>query len=71
MTVRGHVKNGVVVVDDGIPLPEGCEVTIEILPRQEGESLYGLWADAPTGITEEDIAAARREMWGNFPRDDI
>ena len=22
-------------------------------------------------ITEEDIAEARREMWGNFPRDDI
>jgi hypothetical protein len=28
-----------------------------------------LWADLNMNITEEDIAEARREMWGNFPRD--
>lgn len=32
-------------------------------------SLEGLWADLNIEITEEDIAEARREMWGNFPRD--
>ncbi len=32
-------------------------------------SLRGLWADLNIHITEEDIAEARREMWGNFPRD--
>lgn len=32
-------------------------------------SLLGLWADLNVHITEEDIAEARREMWGNFPRD--
>lgn len=32
--------------------------------------LGGLWAGTPE-ITEEDIAEARREMWGNFPREDI
>lgn len=32
-------------------------------------SLRGLWADLNFEITEEDIAEARREMWGNFPRD--
>ncbi len=32
-------------------------------------SLRGLWADLNIHITEEDIAQARREMWGNFPRD--
>jgi hypothetical protein len=37
-------------------------------PRQ---SVEGLWADLGVHITEEDIAEARREMWGNFPRDDI
>ena len=36
------------------------------MPRR---SLLGLWADLNTHITEEDIAEARREMWGNFPRD--
>jgi hypothetical protein len=32
-------------------------------------SLEGLLEDLNIDITEEDIAAARREMWGNFPRD--
>jgi hypothetical protein len=32
-------------------------------------SLLGLWADLNIDLTGEDIAAARREMWGNFPRD--
>jgi hypothetical protein len=32
-------------------------------------SLRGLWADLNIHITEQDIAEARREMWGNFPRD--
>ena len=32
-------------------------------------SLWGLWKDLNVEITEEDIAEARREMWGNFPRD--
>lgn len=34
-------------------------------------SLCGLWADLNVDITEEDIAEARKEMWGNFPREDI
>ena len=29
----------------------------------------GLLEDLNLNITEEDIAEARREMWGNFPRD--
>ena len=31
--------------------------------------LRGLWKDLGVSITEEDISAARREMWGNFPRE--
>jgi len=34
-------------------------------------SLEGLWADFHIDITEEDIAEARSEMWGGFPREDI
>ncbi len=30
-------------------------------------SLLGLCADLNVTITEEDIAEARKEMWGNFP----
>jgi uncharacterized protein DUF2281 len=38
-------------------------------PKKPRRSLRGLWADLKINITEEDIAQARREMWGNFPRD--
>lgn len=32
-------------------------------------NIKGLWANFDADITEEDIAVARQEMWGNFPRD--
>ena len=38
-------------------------------PKRPRRSLEGLGADLGIEITEEDIAQARREMWGNFPRD--
>ena len=31
MVYRGHVKNGVVVLDEPAPLPEGAEVHVEIV----------------------------------------
>jgi Protein of unknown function (DUF2281) len=37
--------------------------------KQPRLSLKGLCADLNIHITEEDIAEARREMWGNFPRE--
>ena len=39
--------------------------------KQPRRSLKGLWADLAIDITEEDIAAVRKEMWENFPREDI
>jgi hypothetical protein len=47
---------------------------VDFLQEKNGQkkplkSLLGLWADLNIHITEEDIAEARREMWGNFPRD--
>lgn len=33
------------------------------------KSLRGLWKGLD--LTEEDLAEARREMWGNFPREDL
>jgi hypothetical protein len=34
-------------------------------------SLKGLWADLGVDLSAEDIDEARREMWGDFPREDI
>jgi hypothetical protein len=44
MVYRGRVKNGVVVLDDPVQLPEGTEVEVDLLIRSTGESLEG----APT-----------------------
>jgi len=38
-------------------------------PKEPTKSLYGLWKGV--SISAEEIDEARREMWGNFPRDDI
>jgi hypothetical protein len=37
MVARGHVKNGVVVLDDGIRLPEGQEVTVVAHTAEEAQ----------------------------------
>ena len=39
-----------------------------VVPRQ---SLYGALAKYGPAPSEEDIAEVRREMWANFPREDI
>ncbi len=76
MTVRGHVENGVIVVDSPTPLPEGAvvEIEIKIATEQRAEpqnNPFGLLKGTGPEITEEDIAEMRREMWRNFPRDDF
>lgn len=43
----------------------------ETSPQQPRRSLKGLWADLGVQISPEDLAEARREMWGGFPREDI
>lgn len=39
--------------------------------QQPLQSLYGLWQEFGVEISAEDIDAARKEMWGTFPRDDV
>ncbi len=39
--------------------------------KRPRRSLMGLWADLDMRVTDEDIAEARHEMWGNFPREDF
>lgn len=34
-------------------------------------TIQGLCADLSVRITDEDIAEARKEMWGTFPREDV
>ena len=41
----------------------------DIEPKTPRKLLRGLWSD--TNISAEEIDEARKEMWGNFPREDI
>jgi len=41
MVYRGHIQNGVVVVDGTPDLPEGAEVRVELLPAGEQGSSLG------------------------------
>ncbi len=37
--------------------------------RRPRKSLRGIWKGVD--ITDDDLAEVRREMWGNFPRQDL
>ena len=37
MTYRGRVKNGVVVLDESVQLPEGAEVKVDLLAESPGD----------------------------------
>jgi hypothetical protein len=61
-----------------LPVEKQKEVLefVETLEKQSGSprrrrSLKGLWADLGAEVSSEDIAEARREMWGGFPREDV
>jgi hypothetical protein len=49
MVVRGHVQNGVVVLDGGVSLPEGQEVTVSAV------------ASTPTSEQKYYVSPERRE----------
>lgn len=46
MTYKGHIRNGMVVLDANVALPEGAEVTIEVAspaqPKTLGDHLQGV-----------------------------
>jgi hypothetical protein len=39
MTYRGHVKDGLVVLDEPAPLPEGAAVCVELSEAVAGQTL--------------------------------
>ncbi|MFA7235343.1 MAG: hypothetical protein WC058_00645 [Phycisphaeraceae bacterium] len=42
MTYKGHIKNGVAVLDDDVKLPEGSEVLIQPIQSSLSETLRTL-----------------------------
>jgi hypothetical protein len=63
-----------------LPPRERLKVISQALPEIEQnlsenvrayKSLCGLWKDLLPSVSEKDIDDARREMWKDFPREDI
>ncbi len=63
-----------------LPPRERLKVISQALPEieqslaekpQKRRSLRGLWKDLGPSVSEQDIDDARREMWKDFPRQDI
>ena len=70
MPYRGRIKNGMVILDEVIPLPEGTPVIIEPVVtenraenRATGRNWKGIFHDTGPVPTEADIAEMRREAW--------
>ena len=45
--------------------------SLETREKRPLKSVRGLWKDLGISVSEEDIAEARKEMWGNFPREEF
>lgn len=43
----------------------------EAAPKKPFQSIKGILADRGISISAQDIDEARREMWKNFPREDL
>lgn len=58
MTYRGHIENGLVVLDEAVVLPEGTKVRVEALgkpPRTLAEQfrdVIGCISDLPSDMAE-------------------
>ena len=40
-------------------------------PKRPFKNMRGLWADLGISLSAEEIEENQREMWKNFPREDI
>jgi hypothetical protein len=70
------IEDKVVEKLHGLPPDKQKQVLefVESLSRENGsahplKSLYGLWSDLSIELSDHAIESARREMWGNFPRE--
>ena len=43
----------------------------EAAEKRPLRNVKGLWADLGVSLSAEEIDAAQREMWKNFPRNDL
>jgi hypothetical protein len=52
MVYRGHIQNGLVVIDDQVSLPEGTIVMVEPVSTEKGQSLATRFQDVIGSISD-------------------
>jgi hypothetical protein len=52
-------------------LSHATKLRDEAAPKKPFKSIKGLWADLGISLSAEEIEENQREMWKNFPREDI
>ena len=68
MTFKGHIKNGTVVLDEAVTLPDGAAVTVDVIPLQPpvplAELLKGVIGKA-TGLPSDASSQKRHYLYGH------
>jgi hypothetical protein len=64
MVARGHVKNGVVVLEDGVRLPDGQEVTV-LAPNSSDSLTRGQGPHSVLDIPPVSLGAIVQPLTGN------
>jgi hypothetical protein len=67
MTYKGHIKNGSVVFDEPILLPEGAQVTVDVTPVPPPTPLAELLKDVigkATGLPHDASTQKRHYLYG-------
>ena len=52
-------------------LSHAARLRDETIKRKPFKSVKGLWADLGVSLSADEIGRNQREMWKNFPREDI
>ncbi|NUM52325.1 MAG: hypothetical protein HUU46_01655 [Candidatus Hydrogenedentes bacterium] len=70
MTYRGHVRNGVIVLDDRQCLPEGTEVAVEVTSTSENDTWVERLKDVIGSVDDlpDDMAANHDHYLHGAPR---
>lgn len=69
MTYRGHIKNGVVVLDEPAQLPEGSEVVVQAVePAATPEEIFGQVIGKATGLPADGSTQHDHYIYGTSHR---
>jgi len=70
-----NIQRSVIEILEVLPLDKQQELLrfaeslqAQNIAKKPRKNLKGIWSDLEMNLTEDDLAEARREMWGNFPK---